>query len=473
MLDFIVNLGGVKLFGGLLTIVAAAILFGSTLAQTRRASPTFWLWLRRIAEAAVGALLFVGMISAFSWLLAHTNAVFRSIHDAAFQSSMNSARAIWGQPVLQRELEVNHFVEVVEREEIPREDPEATPQYRDVPVRKLVLQNSIVASRGYVDMRLDEPERQGQRFGLYNPYTLDARYEYEVVNSSDLETEAEFKFPLSSVLLLYENFGVTVDGQDISSGLRFSADGVSWIYPMRPDQQSQVVVTYTTLGTESYYYEVPTQREIRNLALTITFDAKKYYVLTKPETDQARAEEWSHNGKTTALWQFDRVIMAPFLGVALYPTEDVYRLYEKTTRLLGVGPDALVLMASTVALTLLIKGEVVRLSRLVLLCAAYYAQFLALAGLSDSLGLWGAFAVGVLLSGLSVFFVFRGLSSNLLRVLLYTVAGFFVAAYPLANLFITDAARYSSFEVGVWIGLILYLFGFSLYIRAVSVRSSS
>jgi hypothetical protein len=472
MFDF-VNLGGAKLFGGILTVVTAAILFGSLLARARPASPTFWPWLRRTVEASVGALLFVGTVGAFSWLLAYTSEVFSSIHDAALQSSLSDVRALWGQPVLQRELEVNHFVEVVEREEIPREDPEATPQYRDVKVRKLVPQNGIVASRGRVNVQFSEPEKPEQGFALYNTYVLDTRYEYEVVNDSDLETEAEFEFPLSSVLVLYKDFGVTVDGQDISPRLRFSADGVSWTHSMMPGQQVQVVMTYTTRGMESYYYEIPTQREIRNLALTVTLDIGGFYVITKPETEQTRAEVRSHDGKSTIRWQFDGVIMAPSLGVAAYQPKRSYAPYEKITRLLGVGSDVLVLIASVVALTLLIQGEPVRLSRLVLLCAAYCAQPLVLAGLSDGLGLWGTFALGVLLSGLLVFLVFRDLSSILVRVLLYTIIGFFVLGYPLARFFITDAVQYSSFEIGVWIGLILYLFGFSLYTRAISKRPSS
>jgi hypothetical protein len=374
--------------------------------------------------------LFVGTVGAFSWLLARTSAVFSSIHGAALQSNLSDVRALWGQPVLQRELEVNHFVEVVEREEIPREDPEATPQYRDVKVRKLVPQNSIVASRGYVNIRLGEPERRQQGFALYNTYVLDARYEYEVVNDSDLETEAEFEFPLSLVLVLYENFGVTVDDQDISSRLRFSADGISWTHSMMPGQQVQAVVTYTTRGMESYYYEIPTQREIRNLALTVTLDIGRFYVVTRPETEQTRAETQSHDGKSTIHWQFDGVVMAPSLGIAAYQPERPYAPYEKMTRLLGVGSDVLVLMASAVALTLLIQGEPVCLSRLALLCAAYCAQPLTLAGLSDGLGLWGAFALGVLSSGLLVFFAFRDLPSILVRVLLYAIVGFFVLGYP-------------------------------------------
>lgn len=473
MFDFIVNLGGAKLFGGMLAVITAAVLFGSLLTRTRPTSPTFWLWLRRIIGASVGALLFIGVVSAFYWLLVHTSTVFDSIHDAVFQGNLSSARAVWGQPVLQRELEVNHFVEVVEREEIPREDPGITPQYRDVKVRKLVPQNSIVASRGYVNMKLSEPGKREQGYALYNTYTLDAQYEYEVVNSSDLETEAEFMFPLSLVLVLYEDFDVILDGQDISSGLRFSADGASWTYPMMPGQQSQVVVTYSTRGMESYYYEVPKQREIRSLALTVTLDAKRFYTLTKPETDQTTSEVRSHDGESTIFWQLDKVVMAPSLGVALYQPERPYAPYEKTAHLLGAGPDALVIMASAVALTLLIKGESVHLSKLVLLCAACCAQPLVSAGLSDSLGLWGAFVLGALLSGLLIFFVFRDLSSNSLRVLLYAVVGFFVVAYPLANVLITDTARYDSFETGVWIGLILYLFGFSLYVRATSIRPPS
>ncbi len=77
-------------------------------------------------------------------------------------------------------------------------------------------------------------------------------------------------------------------------------------------------------------------------------------------------------------------------------------------------------------------------------------------------GFWGSLVFGALLTGLLTFLLFRRHSSRLLRVLMYLLVGFFTLGYPLSGLF-TQVTQRNSFDGLVQVGLIVYLFGLSLY----------
>ena len=56
---------------------------------------------------------------------------------------------------------------------------------------------------------------------------------------------------------------------------------------MLPGQQSQVTVTYTSRGMDSFYYQIPTQREIRDFELTLMVNNRDFYIMVEPESDAA------------------------------------------------------------------------------------------------------------------------------------------------------------------------------------------
>jgi hypothetical protein len=150
------------------------------------------------------------------------------------------------------------------------------------------------------------------------------------------------------------------------------------------------------------------------------------------------------------------------MGVALLQPEQPG---AQVLRVLLSGPYALTLLVAMLCLTLLIRGQLVRFLDLALLSGAYCVQFLIMAAVSDFFfGFWGSLILGAFLTCLLTFLLFRSYPSRLLRVLVLTLVVFFTIVYPLSGL-LTDVTLRNSFDSLVQVGLIVYLFGLSLYTR--------
>jgi len=452
---------------GLMMTIAAIVIFGASfIGSTENA---FWPWVRRVIEAAAKALLFLGLLWAFRAILNDNYATFNSTHGSVSEANLQSARSIWGRPHVQRELGVNHWIETVEQEEIPRQDPSEPPLYRNIEVRRHVPQNSILSFTGQVDLTLSEREKG---YAYYSGFEADCRFEYEVINDSDMETEAEFNFPLAPQQTMYENFQISVDGQDISSWLRVADDNVWWKEMMGPQERRKIIVTYTSRGMDYFYYQVPYKREIKDFTLTLTVDRLPVSMLNYPEGCLTPKEigPTSDGQGSVLVWTLDRAITTAGMGIALpspeQPGADV-------TRVLWRSPYALTLLISTLGLTLLILREPVRFLDLALLASTYCVQFLVMAAVSDFfLGFWGSLILGAILTGVMAFLLLRTHPSRLLRILVLILVGFFAVLYPLSGL-LSDVAQRHSFDGGVQAGLIIYLFGLSLYTRLSKRKSSA
>jgi hypothetical protein len=224
---------------GLLMVVTAIVLFGSAFGRVKRKSDSLWPWLRHLLEASVGALigavLFIGLLWAFRAILNDNIATFYSTHGSRSDVSSASAQTIWGRPHQQVELTVKHTHEVETQVEVPSTDPSQPSTYRTESHTEEVVQNSIVGFKGTVNMVLSEREKG---YALYSGYTIDVTLQYDILNDSDIKTDATFAFELSPGQTLFENFIIMVDGRDMSPDLRFSHDVITWTTAMRPHQQS-------------------------------------------------------------------------------------------------------------------------------------------------------------------------------------------------------------------------------------------
>ncbi|NOZ72254.1 MAG: hypothetical protein GXP38_10130 [Chloroflexi bacterium] len=446
----------------LLMTITALALFGSALTRQQVTSDRFWPWLRRLIEASVGALLFLGLLWAFRGILNDNIDTFQSTHGSLSEANRYSARSIWGRPHVQRELMVKHYVTTTEKEELPRLDLTQPPLYREVEVRKTIPQNSIIAFEGDVALQLSERQKG---YALYSGYVIDARYNYTVLNDADFATETEFFFPLSPGQTVYKNFHVIVDGEDIGSELEFDFDGnVHWSDTMQPGQQSNVIVTYQSRGMDTYYYQIPSQRNIQNFSLTLTIDRLPVDMLNYPEgcltpTDIRSTDDGAGSILT---WDLTDAITVAGMGVALPQPEQPG---AKVLRVLWNSPYALTLLGAMLALTLLILGQAVRFLDLALLAGAYSVQFLTMAAISDYFfGFWGSLILGAILTGTMTYLLFRRLPNRLHRILIYALVGFFTILYPLSGL-LPETQQRNSFDDLVLVGMIVYLFALSLYTR--------
>ncbi|HZU87419.1 MAG TPA: hypothetical protein VFF78_08040 [Anaerolineaceae bacterium] len=445
----------------LLMIVTAIVLFATALQRRQDGSNTFWPWLRRIIEASIGAILFIGLLWAFRSILTNNNTTFNQTHGSRSEVNYQSAQTIWGRPHTQQELNISHSIEVTIEEEIPREDPTLPPVYRSVKTRQDVPQNSIIGFKGDVSMQLSEREKG---YALYSGFLLDARFEYLVINDSAWETDASFYFPLSPGQTLYENFAISVDGRDLSSELRFQGDAVTWRQKMAPGRQETVVITYRSRGMDFFYYQVPRQREIKNFILIVNIDRLPTNLLNYPDGVLTPTEiQATPDGLGSILtWRLDRAVTTAGMGVML-PTPE--QPGAQVTRVLWNSPYALTLLIAILALTLLIRGEAVHFLDLALLSAAYCVQFLVMAAVSDYfLGFWGSLILGALSTLLLTYLLFRKRKSRLLQWLIYGLVIFFTILYPLSGL-LPQVSDQNAFDSLVQVGMIVYIFGLTLFTR--------
>ncbi len=443
-----------------LMVTTAIVLFSSAFQLRKETSGELWPWLRRIIEAAVGAALFIGLVWAFRAVLNDNIATFYSTHGSLSDTSRASAWSIWGRPHTQIELSISHSFETEVKEEIPREDITQPPLYRTVKQRQDVPQNSITSFTGNVDMRLSEREKG---YALYSGYVIDVILTYDIVNDSSIETDATFTFPLAEGQTLFENFVAKMDGRDLSSDLRFASNTVSWTTKMKPHQQGQVVITYSSRGMDYFYYQIPVRREIKNFVLTLTIDRLPTWLLNYPERVITPTEiRPTSDGRGSILtWRLDRAITTAGMGVALVQPEQPG---AKVLRVLLVSPYALTLLGAMLALTMLIWGLQVRFLDLALLSAVYTMQFLLMAAISDYFfGFWGSLIVGAALTLILAYLLFRKLPSRPLRAIIYALVVFFTVVYPLSGL-LTELVHQNAFNILLQAGLILYLTALSLYV---------
>jgi hypothetical protein len=459
MLERVINWFTLEPAVSMLMITTAIVLFGSAFMSYKETSGNFWPWTRRIIEASVAALLFLGLMWAFRAILNDNVSTFYSTHGSLSDVSRASAWSIWGRPHTQIELTVQHSHEVEVEEELPREDPTQLPLYRTVMQRQEVPQNSIIGLNGDVKMSLSEREKG---YALYSGYTLDVTLQYQIVNDSSYETDAVFTFPLSPGQTLFENFIAKMDDQDLSSDLRFTPDMISWTTKMKPHQKSEIVITYSSRGMDYFYYQIPVQREIKDFALTLTIDRLPVSLLNYPDGVITPTDiQPTSDGKGSILtWNLDRAITIAGMGVALPQPQQPG---AQVLRVLVISPYALTLLGAMLALTMLIWGLQVQFLDLALLSAVYTMQFLLMSAISDYFfGFWGSLILGAALTLFFSYLLFRKLPSRPLRVIVYLLVGFFTILYPLSGL-LTELSQQNAFNMLLQAGLIVYITGLSLY----------
>jgi hypothetical protein len=459
MLDKIINWFTLEPAVSMLMITTAVVLFGSAFASYKETSGDFWPWMRRIIEAAVSAALFLGLMWAFRAVLNDNTKTFYSTHGSLSDISRESAWSIWGRPHTQVELTVQHTHQVEVKEEVPREDPTAPPVYRTTMQAQVVPQNSILGFNGNVQMKLSERQKG---YALYSGYTVNVKLEYQVINDSDIATDAAYTFPLSSGQTLFENFVVEMDGKDLSPDLRFSPDVVSWTEKMKPYQKSTINIIYSSRGMDYFYYQIPVQREIKNFVLTLNIDRLPVSLLNYPDRVITPTKiESTPDGRGSILtWELDHAITIAGMGVALIQPQQPG---AQVLRVLVISPYALTLLGAMLALTMLIWGLKVQFLDLALLSAVYTMQFLLMSAISDYFfGFWGSLILGAALTLFLTFLLFRKISSRSLRIIIYLLVAFFTIVYPLSGL-LTELVDQNAFNMLMQAGLILYITLLSLY----------
>jgi hypothetical protein len=464
-LDHFINWITVEPVVSLLMILTAIVLFGSAFKSYQETSGVFWPWMRQLIEiffaAAIGAVLFLGLMWAFRIILNDNISTFYSTHGSLSDLSRSSALTIWGRPHEQVELTVNHSREIEVQEELPRVDLTQPPTYKTVKKRESVEQNSIIGFNGKVDMQLSDREKG---YAYYSGYIIDVELTYTIINDSDYETDADFTFPLSRGQTLFDNFVITMDDVDLSPKLRIAHDLVTWTSKMKPHQKGDLTIAYESRGMDYFYYQIPVQREIKNFELTLTIDRLPLSLLNYPDGVITPTDiKPTADGRGSILtWKLDHAITIAGMGVALIPPEQPG---AQVLRVLVISPYALTLLGAMLALTMLIWGMNIRFIDLALISAVYSMQFLVMASISDYFfGFWGSMFVGAALTLFLSYLLFRGLPARALRISIYALVVFFSVVYPLSGL-LPELTQQNAFNTLVEVGMILYITGLSLYVN--------
>jgi hypothetical protein len=459
MIARIINWFNLEPAVSVLMVATAIVLFGSAFQAYKETSGKFWPWVRKVIEASIGALLFLGLLWSFRAILNDNMYTFYSTHGSVSDISRASAWSIWGRPHTQSELTVHHYHDVEIKEEIPREDITAAPVYRTVMQRQEVQQNSIIGFTGDIDMQLSERQKG---YALYSGYTLDVLLNYQIINDSQFKTDAQFAFPLSPGQTLFEDFKVLVNGNDISSKLHFSGDIVYWAVWMSPQEKMDISISYLSRGMDTFYYQIPAQREISNFKLTLTIDQLPISMLNYPDgiiTPTKIVPTKDGNGSILT-WELDHAITTSGMGVALPQPEQPG---AKVMRVLIISPYALTLLTAILALTMLIWGMKVQFLDLALLSAVYTMEFLIMSSLSDYfLGFWGSLIIGALATLLLSYFLFKKIPSKPLKTIIFSLIAFFTIIYPLSGLQ-TELTQQNSFNMLMQVGMIIYIAGLSIF----------
>jgi hypothetical protein len=253
--------------------VVAALLFAASLSHSGDRDKNPWTWARALVESCVTALLFIGMAWMGYFLLTRNYEAFEKIHHSFTQFDSDSYKVhqqwkkIYGESFFQQnDLEVTQYQTVDTVEVVPIGDPPVD-FYRNAKTEKAVSQNDITRFRGYIVIQGVD---WNQRDSTFNAYSMSAAYDYEIVNSQDSVTRAEFRFPLFGGSKLYQDVMVKVNQVEIEWNIQDGA--IVWERVMQPGEAVSVSVQYSTWSMDGLQFKIVNAREVRDFKLTIAID---------------------------------------------------------------------------------------------------------------------------------------------------------------------------------------------------------
>jgi hypothetical protein len=439
---------------GVMMVVATLVLFvGAYRRRGADRADGLWPWTRRCLEAVATATLFLAMLWGFRAVLGNNARTFRENHGRVSEANYNSVRTIWGNPHVQRELQVTLRT--------PQVPPPQSPEGEDEPLEgdatlegeaETILDGDFIAGfDGKIRMRLNERQKGS---ALYNGYDADLRLRYDVVNPTERDAIATLYLPLEHQQLL-DDVRVSIDDSAVDD-FTFTTDGVVFKRPIAAGARVKVEVSYRTRGVEYLYYQVPDRRQIRDFQLELVAEGLSPDDINYPDfclTPQS-IEALDDDEGARLRWTLDRAITTAGMGLAL-PQPD--QPGAEVALVLDRSPYALMLLVVAVGLTLMVRQASVSFLSLALLCAGYCVVFLTMAAASDyAPGFWGSLGLGAAITlGLS-WWLYR---HHPVRHSVGVLVLFFVTIFPLAGL-VPD--HRVAFDGAVSVGLIVYLFVIAL-----------
>ncbi len=428
----------------------------------------FWDWFRRLIGSSAFFFSVLLVAGFFHSVLTAASKESRIIFESSVQQRLNQEASAWGKGFMQDELRVRQFETVEEQEIIESPDPSAPPRMETRLVRREVLQNGILETKGEVKITQSHPERRARGEILFNSYFVSARFEYKIVNNHTSATEAEFLFPLSPDAEIYDSLRVFMDGKELDSELQIRPkDGIAWRTALAPGQEIRVVVEYASRGLDWYFYRIPQPRELGVFRLTIATDTSEADFRASMDSSaiKARINKDADTGGWTAAWikfREDKAIMAPQYGLWFKTREQAYQPYWRFPPVLDRAVEGAIWFLGIGALTLFLSGSAMS-PRLALLWAAVITtQSALLIGLgSASVPFYAAYGISAILAAGLLLLTLPYVPNRFTRVLILLLFGIFLVGFPIVELTMDARIRGAIYE-GFYIGAIIYLFFLAL-----------
>ncbi len=428
----------------------------------------FWGWIRRLVESSAFFLSVLLVAGFFHSVLTAASQESRALFQASVQQGLDREASVWGKGFMQDELRVAQFETIEEREIIESPDPSAPPRIVTRFVRREVLQNGILETKGEVKITRSHPEGRARGENLFNSYFVSARFEYLVANNHTSATEAEFLFPLSPDAGIYDSLRVFLDGRELDSELQIrSKDGIAWKAALSPMEEVRVVVEYASRGLDWYFYRIPQPRELGAFQLTIaadtadadfrsSMDSSAINVHATMDTDMGEwIATWSKSGG-------DKAILAPQYGLWFKTREQPYQPYWRFPPVLDRAVEGAMWFLGIGTLTLFLSGGAMSARLALLWAAAVITQSATLIGLgSASVAFYAAYGISSILAAGLLILTFPYIPKRIVRIMILLLFGLFLVGFPLVELTIEQRIRGAIYEI-FYVGSIIYLFFLSL-----------
>ena len=352
-----------------------------------------------------------------------------------------------------------------------------TTENRFPPAEKLVTQTSISGFRGLVTINLQDKSQPATRF---NAFTLDALYEYEIINPTEMESRVVFRFPLSSSTMIYRDIQFLVNGEEVSS-FQIISGMITWNGRLKPGETASISVHYLASGMDWFGYYSGDTREVKNFSLTVRVDDDgNYTLLTLPNNGGIKLNTSYNPPYTDITWTIEKAILAPNLAISLNQNWS-YAPYGSLIETMGYSSRALIFCISLIVLTLMIFGVVFRIKQVVLLAFLFaFPHFILMSGVLTAIAQSKYVAFQILLlpvlaiiSLLLVFIILKQqarLTITQIAVVLSLMA-LFIIGYPRIGL-LSDEPMRNSAEGIVQVLMIGYVFALALAIRIRMVNQS-
>ncbi len=442
----------------LLVFVTAVLIFGVSITNLGRENPRGLGGLSRLTVSIMTALVFLGSVGVFYFLLTGSFKVFKlqaerlSLGDL-YEENVKANAIKWGNPLLQDDLRVDQFRTYTIIREIKGPDDKIL--YKNVEVVEKVEQESTVGFNGEVNLHLTDREHRA--------FLADVAYEYEIANQSEYATTAEFRFPLGSFRMI-QDLSIHINGTEIGPEKMIDHGSVFWTRELAPGEHVLVLISYTSSASETYLYRVSASESINDFSLVVHVDSADVNRVTQPETTAFELEKTKTQTGYDFSWKIDNAIVKPRIGIEFKPFILPDPAQKTAIQLIRYMPKGLMLYAVMLAFTLLIFGIEVDLRRFFLGMALFAANLLCYMGL-DLLGLNDPFVLPLL--GLMTLLVVHRLYTGITGapfLLIMFLSALFILGYPYAGLFKSALTR-NAFDSFSQAFVIVYIFILSLSVR--------